>query len=136
MSDNLDKFVEERKIANEASLGPDYLQKIRIFYSENHGRLGEDEKLEFLEYLVNESALMDFIAFCEAERPLLGLERVKSYLQNFCEKNKLRMHLAFTQRSLGDIFLLLPKLIESKDEKDYYIYALKLAIKYDCICAM
>ena len=114
----------------------DYLQKCREAFKQKASQLDESEISAFLEFLVRRGGDAVFIAFCEEAHPLLELEQAKVYSQLLCERVKNLVFFQVYQIRLGYYFLKLPDYIVSKDSKSFYQFALELAIKYDCICAL
>ena len=134
MSANLEKFISDFHIVHKASLGPNYIEKISAFFSENHERLNENEIKEFLDFAVKDCNIMDFIAFCRVVKPAFDLGETEEYIKALCERRD--MSFDFDQEKFRDVVFLLPEFIEAKDRKAYYLSALKISIKNDCICAL
>ena len=133
----MNSVLEEYKTFVSTYAESDYLQKCRELFAKEHGQLEDDEKSEFLDYLAQRGGDAAFIAFCEEEQVLMSLEQAESYSSTFCGKNGWGNPLfEVWQVRIGNYFIKLPEHIDAKNIGDYYLFAIKMAIKHGWICAL
>ena len=114
----------------------DFLQKNRELFREKEAQLDQTEKLAFLEHLSRMGSDIKFLIFCEEAKMAIDLEHAKVFSRFLCEATASGALLRIVQRRNKDFFFKVSELIPVDDVNSYFLYITKLAIEFDCICAL
>lgn len=130
------KALEELKSFSSSYFEVDYLQKSKELFQLRMNQLDCLEKEEFLEFLAGRCSASLFLCFCSEAKYTFDITKAMKYAGIFCEKAKSGILYNAYQRRVRDFLLGVPEFISASDKGDYYLFALRLSIKYDCIFAL